>query len=70
MSDRLLTSEELAEALNVSLRTVKSWLAGGVIPAAIREGKTLRFDLPAVKRALAKRAAKAAPKTSTMVSTY
>lgn len=60
MSERLLTTDELAESLSVSPRTVKNWLAAGMIPAAIREGQILRFDLPVVKRALAKRAAKAA----------
>jgi predicted site-specific integrase-resolvase len=47
-----------------------NWLRDGVIPAAIREGKTLRFDLPQVKRALAKRAAKATPAKCEMVTTY
>jgi predicted site-specific integrase-resolvase len=47
-----------------------NWLRDGVIPAAIREGKTLRFDLPAVKRALAKRAAKASPAKCDLVATY
>lgn len=73
MSERLLTSDELAEALAVHRNTVMNWLSSGVIPAAIREGKTLRFDLAAVKRALAKRAAKAAKPTSAMpdmVPTY
>jgi excisionase family DNA binding protein len=72
MSDKLLTSDELAEALSVHRNTVMNWLASGAIPAAIREGKTLRFDLLAVKRSLAKRAAKSGPsmKPSTMVSTY
>jgi excisionase family DNA binding protein len=73
MSEKLLTAEELADALQVSKRTVKYWLADGVIPAAIREGQILRFDLPAVKRALAKRAAKATPAAKAspdMVLTY
>jgi excisionase family DNA binding protein len=70
MSERLLTSDELAEALSVHRNTVMNWLRDGVIPAAIREGKTLRFDLPAVKRALAKRAAKASPAKCDMVATY
>lgn len=65
---KLLTADELAEACNVSPRTVKNWLAAGAIPAAIREGQVLRFDLPAVKRALAKRAAKAAKPTGALPS--
>lgn len=55
---RLLTADELAEALSVSKRTVMGWLADGTIPAAIREKQTLRFSLPAVEKALAKRATK------------
>jgi excisionase family DNA binding protein len=70
MSERLLTSDELAEALSVHRNTVMNWLRDGVIPAAIREGKTLRFDLLAVKRSLAKRAAKASPAKREMVATY
>ena len=64
MNDKLLTTEELAEALNVSLRLVKKWLYDGAIPVAIREGKVIRFDLPAVKKVLAKRAAVKQPKES------
>jgi excisionase family DNA binding protein len=70
MSERLMTSDELAEALSVHRNTVMNWLRDGVIPAAIREGKTLRFDLLAVKRSLAKRAAKASPAKREMVATY
>ncbi len=69
MSEKLLTADELAEVLQVSKRTVKTWLADGLIPAAIREGQVLRFDLPKVKQSLAKRAAKAS-KTPTEVATY
>lgn len=58
MNDKLLTADELAESLQVSKRTVKTWLGEGVIPAAIHEGQVLRFDLPTVKKALAKRATK------------
>jgi len=70
MSDKLLTSDEVAEALSVHRNTVMNWLRDGVIPAAIREGKTLRFDLLAVKRSLAKRAAKTTPAKCEMVATY
>jgi excisionase family DNA binding protein len=66
MSDTLLTSDQLAESLQVSERTVMRWLADGTIPASIREGKVLRFDRSAVLRALSKRA-KAAPKQLTPV---
>ena len=58
MNEKLLTADELAEVLQVSKRTVKTWLSEGGIPAAIHEGKVLRFDLPTVKKALAKRATK------------
>jgi excisionase family DNA binding protein len=53
---KLLTSEELAEALSVHRNTVMNWFQAAMIPAAIHEGKTLRFDLADVRRALAKRA--------------
>ena len=58
-SPALLTADELATALGVSKRTVMGWLADGRIPAAIRERQTLRFDEALVRKALAKRAAKA-----------
>lgn len=61
MSD-FLTIEELAEAVKVSTNCIQRWAADGVIPTAVREGKVVRFDLVAVKRALAKRAAKSAVK--------
>lgn len=64
MSEKLLTIEELAETLNVSVRSVKNWRADGTIPAAIHEGRVVRFDLPSVKRALAKRARRTAPAKS------
>lgn len=68
----LLTADQLAEELSIKKRTVKAWLADGKIPAAISEGNILRFDLEAVKRALAKRAAKVRKpyKESDMVPTY
>lgn len=74
---RLLTADELAEQLGVSKRLVMGWLADGRIPAAVREGHTLRFDPDKVRTALAKRAAKRTatpPKESVphdfMVPTY
>lgn len=63
MSD-FLTIEELAEAVKVSGKTIERWAADGVIPTAVREGKVVRFDLLAVKRSLAKRAAKNAVKSA------
>lgn len=55
---KLLTADELAQELSISKRTVHAWLSDGRIPAAIHEPQTLRFDLEAVRKALAKRAAK------------
>ena len=57
-ASKLLTADELADALRVSRRTVMTWLADGIIPAAIREGQTLRFDEATVRKHLEKRAAK------------
>lgn len=57
MSD-FLTIDELAEAVKVSSKTIQRWADDGKIPYAVHEAKTVRFDLLAVKRALAKRAKK------------
>jgi excisionase family DNA binding protein len=65
-ADRLLTSAELADALGLHRNTVKKWQAAGTIPVAIREGNTHRFDLADVRKALAKRAAKAAKTSGAM----
>jgi len=49
---RFLTRHELAEALNVSLRTVDTMLASGEIPHLRLHGNFIRFYLPDVVRHL------------------
>lgn len=61
MSD-LLTTQQLAAALNVGAQTVRDWHKAGVIPAEIAEGHVFRFNLENVREALAKRAKKGARK--------
>lgn len=62
VTSTLLTAEQLAIALGNSNKAAGDvmlrWMREGRIPAAIREGKFVRFDLAAVKAALAKRATK------------
>lgn len=50
-SERLLTREELARALRVSIRTVDEMVANGKIPV-VRIRGAVRFYLPDVVRAL------------------
>ncbi len=52
MNDDTLTVKQLADKLNVHPNTVYSHVARGRIPA-MRIGRALRFDLAAVKLALA-----------------
>lgn len=48
----LATAEQLAEVLQITPRTVHYWAADGIIPTAIRRGKVVRFNPPAVAAAL------------------
>src|SRR5207249_1976982 len=50
---RLLTAKELAAAIRYSLDTVYDMARTGRIPVAARKGRAIRFDLLAVRRALA-----------------
>ena len=48
----LLSSEQVAAKLNVSSRCVLNWLYAGIIPAAVRVGKVIRFREAEVMAAL------------------
>jgi hypothetical protein len=48
----LATAEQIAEVLQVSSRTVHLWAAAETIPTALRCGKVVRFNPPAVATAL------------------
>jgi excisionase family DNA binding protein len=48
---KLVTTDDLAEALNVSKATVRRLAAAGELPL-LRVGKQLRYDLAEVKRVL------------------
>ena len=49
---RLSTCQQIGEALQVTSRTVLNWEASGLIKAAVRQGRIVRFDPSAVARAL------------------
>ena len=54
MATRLITAKDIARALRVSLGTVYAMVRERRIPAVrVGAGRTLRFDLDAVKAALA-----------------
>jgi hypothetical protein len=48
----LATAEQIAEAVQVTPRTVHYWAEAGTIPTALRQGKIVRFHPPAVAAAL------------------
>ena len=48
----LATAEQIAEAIQVTPRTVHNWAVTGTIPTALRCGKVVRFNPPAVAVAL------------------
>jgi excisionase family DNA binding protein len=43
MTDRLLTQQQLADELQVSLRTFERWRPQGIRPAFIRVGRSPRY---------------------------
>jgi len=45
---RWLTAEDVAAYLGVSIRTVRSWTAAGIIPHVRLPGRLVRFDRNAV----------------------
>lgn len=61
--DRLFTGEEIAAKLGLGAKngkdTVRQWANDGMIPVAVKEGKITRYNWPAVRAALAKRAQEA-----------
>ena len=55
MVEELLTAEELAVRLKVGPETVKAWARSGQIPVIRFSRKVLRFDIEAVRCAIAER---------------
>ena len=68
----LLTADEIAAIYQVTGRQVRIWAADGKIPAAVSEGRILRFDADEVAKALAKRAKRKPAKANTagMIPTF
>ena len=56
MTKELLTLVELAERSGVEIRTLRSWMAQGVVPGAGSVGRNARYAPEALLRALAARA--------------
>ena len=56
MTDDLLTLAELAERSGVEIRTLRSWMAQGVVPGAENVGRNARYAPDALLRARAARA--------------
>ncbi len=56
MPDDLLTLAELSERSRVEVRTLRSWIAQGVVPGAESAGRNARYSGAALTRALAARA--------------
>jgi predicted site-specific integrase-resolvase len=52
---KLVTADELADALKVKPETVRGWSRTGLIPAVRLTPKVIRYDLAAVIRALTER---------------
>ena len=43
MGDKMISPTELADMLNVSVRTVYTWKSNGTGPRAIKVGKHIRY---------------------------
>lgn len=56
MPDDLLTLAELSERSGVEIRTLRSWIAQGVVPGAENAGRNARYSRAALTRARAARA--------------
>ncbi len=52
ISRGLLKASDIARILTVTPRTVLNWCERGLIPVALRAGRTVRFDICAVREAL------------------
>lgn len=48
-ADPVLTPQELADRLGISLRTVRNWRARGTDPVAIKVGHFIRYKLSDVE---------------------
>lgn len=46
---KLVKASRVAEEFGVTARTVRNWFDAGYIPAAYRVGRTIGFDLEAVR---------------------
>ena len=55
---RVYTQKEIAGELNLCAETVSRWTTAGVIPC-LRVGRTVRYDLTAVLKAIEKSVEKA-----------
>lgn len=51
-SERLYSAAEIAAIVLVEPRTIHNWARNGLIPVALRIGKTVRFDLDEVSQTL------------------
>ena len=61
-TDKRATPQDVADHLNTTVPTVLAWYRKGIIPAVAAEGRVYRFDIAAVDKALADRAAAAKAK--------
>jgi excisionase family DNA binding protein len=52
MPDEVLTPEEIAKRLKISVHTLEKWRHGGLIPAMKLNYRTIRYSWPAVFAAL------------------
>ena len=52
---RLLTAQELADYLNVPVKTIYRWRYAGMAPTAIRAGGKLRFRVQDIEAWMEKR---------------
>lgn len=57
--ERLLTAEEIAEAMQVSIKTVRAWTRKGLLRAQFAGKRTVRYRQSDVDAFLSQRAQKA-----------
>ncbi len=58
-NERLVTATDIADRFGVTVGTINRWVREGAIPYLRPSRRVVRFDLEAVERALAQRAAEA-----------